>query len=729
MRFQLKEKKQKQTFSLDNCDDKDFLLEQKNKIIDEYVYITTSDLAGKITSISKAYLDFTGYTKDEVIGKNHNIFRNKKMESAIIENLWDTILADKVWRGELKNYKKSGEEYWIKAMIAPLYDHKNQKVGYTSIKEDITDKKRLEELSITDSLTSIHNRRFFDHYLKRELKRSTFKKEKFALLIIELDYFEEYAEHYGNTLRDKVLVDVTNEMNRVVGPQVNDLFRINAHEFAAVIVDKNDVYVTKIANDLLRSVSALQIPHEKNKASDFVSVSIGAVNVDSYLHNINSNDLYNIAENNLHRAKKAGKNRVVFDVDDSYFKNLTNIDSITKLPNREALVNDISLLQDEAMLILLHINQIMALKDIFGMDMVKKIVAKKAHDVDEILKDGEASLYSLNLQEFAILVTNKSLFQKYLALLKYSILLDNIDEDVYKNSEDDYIVIDFTAGVAYGNLNIFNHADIVLQEAIIAKKSYKIYEKNQSSRQFQEATLNRMRVYKNALYTGNIIPYFQPIVDVKSGNVLKYEALARLQTDDGEIVTPYYFLDSAKEDKSFEYFTRQMMQKVFQVYEKTHMNLSMNLTYENISSESMMRYIKNRLDTYGGEGITFEIVESEDIIDYKVIEDFILFVKKYGCKISIDDFGSGYSNFTNVIKLNIDYIKLDGTLVEQLSSDKNVLHMVEGLLSFAKNANIKTIAEFVSTKAIAEKVEKMGIDYSQGYYFGEPKSAEEYGLI
>ena len=143
----------------------------------------------------------------------------------------------------------------------------------------------------------------------------------------------------------------------------------------------------------------------------------------------------------------------------------------------------------------------------------------------------------------------------------------------------------------------------------------------------------------------------------------------------------------------------------------------------------MLNYIINRLDTYGGEGITFEIVESEDIKDYEVIEKFILMVKGYGCKVSIDDFGSGYSNFTNIIKLNIDYIKLDGSLVEKLNSDLNVRHMIEGLLIFSKNANIKTIAEFVSSKELADSVKELGIDYSQGYYYGEPGSAESYDLV
>ncbi len=713
----------------DRIEEQDFLLKQKNKIIDDFVYMTTSDLAGRIVDISEAYLDFTGYKREEVIGKNHSIFRNEKMDSAIIKNLWDTLLQDQTWRGELKNYKLSGEEYWISTAIAPLYNRNGEKIGYTSIKQDITYRKMLEEIAIKDSLTSLHNRRFFDYYMKKELRRSILNKKTFALLLIEIDCFKEYSDLYGESQSDKALIELTANMQKSVGIEVNDMFRIATNEFAIVVINKENDYIQNLADRLIKFIESLHIPNAVSKVSNYVTISIGAINIDNHLHNINSNDLYNITENNLNTAKKLGKNRVVFDINEFYVKNLTNIDNITKLPNREALVSDIALLKEEAMLVILHINQVMSLKDIYGFDVIKELIAKKAKQLDEVLLDSEATLYSLNLQEFAILITNKMLFDKYMSLLKYSILLDNIEEDVYKSSDTEYIVSDYTAGVAYGVQNIFNHADVVLQEAIMSKKSYKVYKSNQTTRELQQTMISRMKVYKNALYTGNVIPYFQPIIDMHDGTVMKYEALARLQTESGEIVTPYYFLESAKEDKTFEYFTRQMMQKVFNIYAIKKTPISLNLTYDNISSDGMVSYIKNRLDTYGGEGITFEIVESEDILDYSIIEEFILFVKSYGCKVSIDDFGSGYSNFTNIIKLNIDYIKLDGTLIEKLNTDTNVRHMIEGLLIFAKNANIKTIAEFVSSKELAQAVKELGIDYSQGYFYGEPQSAESYDLI
>jgi len=704
-----------------------FLLKQKNKIIDEHIFMTTSDLNGKIVDVSQAYLDFTGYTKEEVIGKNHSIFRDRDLDKEVIKNLWDTILKDKIWIGELKNHKSTGEEYWARIIIKPLYDVNNIKTGYISIKENITTIKRLEELSTKDQLTLLHNKRHFKYVIKKELNRTKSKEERIALLILSIDHYYDYKDKYGKVKAHKMLLSLSNLFKEYIKENINiqEVFKISESEFAIVVLNQNDSYIKHISDELLTLTKTLKIKNTESEVSNFLTLSIGLINLDTSKYNITCNDIYNIADTNLSDAKKKGGDKFISEFNEDYIKNLKNIDNITKLPNRSALVNDLSALENESMLILLHINQINSLKDLYGFEFATDIILRKSNELREVLDEKETSLYNLNLQEFAILITDKAIFDKYFLILKHSILMS---EEQDEDSTSNYVLADFTAGISYGIQNIFNHADLVLQEAIISKVSYRTYRNNQSAKQLQEDNLNRLKIYKNALHSGKIIPYFQPIVDTITTSVIKYEALARIETDDGEIISPYYFLDSAKEDKTFEFFTRQMMQKVFNIFDKNDIEISMNLTYENINSETMVDYIKNRLEKYGGDGITFEILESEDILDYGVIETFIKMVKEYGCKVSIDDFGSGYSNFTNIIKLDIDYIKLDGSLIEKLNTDENVKHMIKGLLVYAKNANLKTIAEFVSSKELAETVKELGIDYIQGYYYGEPRSPDYYGL-
>ena len=404
-----------------------------------------------------------------------------------------------------------------------------------------------------------------------------------------------------------------------------------------------------------------------------------------------------------------------------------DINSITKLPNKESLSYELSLISKNAMLMFFHVNQVNAIQELYGIELAHEIVLDKAEQLKEVMSSKNVSIYNISTEKFVVLVKDELAFEKYLSILKYSIFND-VERDIYSCDDGKSIVADFTVGISYGNKYLYDHAYVALQESIINKTNFKIYESNSDSKELQRTSLNRLKVYKSALHEGNIIPYFQPIVDSKDETIMKYEALARIKTPDGEIISPYEFLNTAIEDKTFEFFTRQMTQKVFNIYEKTHVELSMNLTYTNINSPSMVSYLKNRLEKYGGDRMTFEIVETEEIKDYSIVEDFILMVKEYGVKVSIDDFGSGYSNFTNIIKLNIDYIKIDGTLITKLLSDKKVKNIVRGLVDFAKSIDVKTIAEFVSTQELADEVKLMKIDYIQGYSYGQPEPAKYYGL-
>ncbi|ADN08840.1 EAL domain-containing protein [Sulfurimonas autotrophica] len=693
----------KKSVLMEELENKAFLLEQKNKLIDENIFLTVADIEGNIKNISQAYLDFTGYTKAEILGKNHSIFRNHDVHRDIIKDLWQTISTDNVWEGDLKNRKSSGEEYWIHTVISPLYDKTNKTIGFTSISKDITYQKRLEYFSTLDPLTSLYNKQYFHNYLKVEYKRAIWREESFALLLIAIN---------NETLNDDLIIQVADFLQERRNPQHSELFRVSQNEFALAIRNKNDNYVSNVSDEII-----------KFKAIKNLQLSIGGINLDTSKFYLNCDDLYSIADENLHKAQK---NTVVLDVNEYAIKNLKSLDRFTKLPNHTALNEDLSLLKKEAMLVILHVNQLNVLKELYGNAIIQDIIRKKAKELHDIVHDEQVTLYNLNLQEFAFLITNKNLFDKYLLLVQHSLLLPSESED---NPDDESIVADFTAGVAYGVNNILSHANIALQEALISQKKFRIYKNKQSLKDEKAQKLQRLKVYKTALYNGDIIPYFQPIIDTQSGDIVKYEALARIQTDSGEIISPYYFLDVAKEDKTFEYFTRQMMQKVFNIYAKNNTNISINLSYENLNSPSMLDYIKNRLDKYGGEGITFEILESEDIDDYSIVETFILLVKQYGCKVAIDDFGSGYSNFTTILRLHIDYIKLDGSLITQLNKDENINNMVRGIIQYAKQANIRTIAEFVSNEELADLVKEFGVDLIQGYYYGEPQDPKYYGLI
>ena len=148
---------------------------------------------------------------------------------------------------------------------------------------------------------------------------------------------------------------------------------------------------------------------------------------------------------------------------------------------------------------------------------------------------------------------------------------------------------------------------------------------------------------------------------------------------------------------------------------------SVNLCIEDILSEKTTNYLYNKLENYPHpERIIFEITESQEIADYAIINKFIKYVKQYNVKIAIDDFGSGYANFEHILNIDTDYIKIDGSLIKNIHTDKNSKIITEAIINFSKKLNLQTIVEFVHNEEVQKIVKELGADYSQGFHLGVP---------
>jgi len=232
----------------------------------------------------------------------------------------------------------------------------------------------------------------------------------------------------------------------------------------------------------------------------------------------------------------------------------------------------------------------------------------------------------------------------------------------------------------------------------------------------------KIAMLKSILKKENIIPYYQCIVD-KNKRIIKYEALIRLKNEKGEILSPFLFMEDIKKSKLYDQFSLIMIKKVIQDVKKFKFNVSINLSFEDIENELIKEYILS-LDRDILKFVTFEVLESENIKSYEIINEFFNVLKQKGAKVAIDDFGSGYSNFINILSLEIDYIKIDGSLIKNINDEKNK-KIVEFIVNFSKEFNIKIVAEFVDNETIFKTLETMNMDYFQGYYFCKPKPIEE----
>ncbi len=238
-----------------------------------------------------------------------------------------------------------------------------------------------------------------------------------------------------------------------------------------------------------------------------------------------------------------------------------------------------------------------------------------------------------------------------------------------------------------------------------------------------QKNMETLSMIRTAIHNGNIISYFQPIIDNKTQTVSKYESLVRLVSEDGKVLAPFFFLDTAKKGKYYTQITQIVLQNSFKALLLTDKDISINLSAIDIELEVVRDEIftlleKNKQDA---NRVIFELLEDESIQELETIKIFIKDVKVYGVKIAIDDFGAGYSNFERLLEYQPDILKIDGSLIKNIETDSYALSIVKTIVRFAKEQKLQIVAEFVENKAIYTILNGLDIDFSQGYYFARPE--------
>lgn len=213
-------------------------LQKYINIIDEHVLISHSDKHGRITDVSEALCRLTGYKKEELIGKNHNILKHPDTPREVFAELWETITRGDTFKGEIKNRRKDGTEYWIDATISP-HINKNGKIeGYTAIRQDITDKKYAQKLSITDNLTQIYNRLHLENIFAQETQKSRRYGDIYSIIIMDIDFFKAINDNYGHDVGDQILIDIVQILKSNIR-EIDVLGRWGGEEFLIICPQTN----------------------------------------------------------------------------------------------------------------------------------------------------------------------------------------------------------------------------------------------------------------------------------------------------------------------------------------------------------------------------------------------------------------------------------------------------------------------------------------------------------
>jgi len=395
-------------------------------------------------------------------------------------------------------------------------------------------------------------------------------------------------------------------------------------------------------------------------------------------------------------------------------------DSLTGLPNRRALIQATKKSNDFSLL-LINIDTFSQINDLYGEKFGDKVLVRFAQFLEENLKKNpECKFFRLNGDEFVLLSKEKNH-----DTLKNNVklLIKTIHQHPFTIDNQD-ISLNITVGISFEEAQLLlPTANMALKLAKRESKNIVFYSEETSLNEEYKNNIKWIQEIKDAILDDRIAVFFQPIVSNKTNTINKYESLIRLIDKEGNIITPWHFLEIAKKAKLYKKLTKIVIKKSFEAFKDNAYEFSINLTVDDILDKDINAYIFQTLEAYDiSQRVIFEIVESEGIENFDEIENFIQKVKSYGCKIAIDDFGTGYSNFEYLIKLQADYIKIDGSIIKSIIDNKRSEIITSVIVAFAKEMNIKTIAEYVETKEIQDKLVKLGVNKSQGYYFDEPRA-------
>ena len=359
---------------------------------------------------------------------------------------------------------------------------------------------------------------------------------------------------------------------------------------------------------------------------------------------------------------------------------------------------------------------------LYGIDGSKRIVKSLLHSIIKCCEINNTDIFVLNEDRFVIYWDTNEQYPS--EEMEYFIkkLYNNINQKTFGDGlfqsdikinvvgsriKDNFIQI----GILSLKEIIKNNIPFVISDSIYKKMTQNI-----------ENTMKMIEYIDKAIEEDRVIPVYQPIMDAKTKKINKYECLVRIKKDDGSLMSPFFFLDVAKQSDQYPQITKIMIEKTFLYMKDKNCNFSINLSSIDMENNELLKFLFQKIDEYNVyDRLIIELLEDESIHNFDIVLDFIKDVKRLGVKIAIDDYGSGYSNLDRIFQFQPDFLKIDGSIIKGITTDNTKIAIAKSAIYLSKQLGIYTVGEFIADKELFDKAIEIGIDFLQGYYMSEPK--------
>lgn len=402
-------------------------------------------------------------------------------------------------------------------------------------------------------------------------------------------------------------------------------------------------------------------------------------------------------------------------------------DSLTKLPNRLRLLRDVEKSQ-VPVVALINIDDFEQINNFYGYAKGDFILVHLAHLLADILPTSAYQLYRVHADEYAIFLDARRAANLPDVLDSFEQLAKQvtgiIPSNKFTNNQQE-VQLRVTMGIAFtisdNPEKLVIKADIALREARSHRKPYLFFKESEGIDARYQDNIKWANLLQDAIKHDRIVPYFQPIYNHRHPHNQHYEVLARLIDNHGNIISPFQFINIAKTTRQYPAITKAIIEKSFSLFHDLPGEISINLDVEDMEDLPTTSLIQEQLAKYNiADRVVFEVLENHRLEGHTAAVKFLQTLKADGCKLAVDDFGSGYSNFAYVLSLDFDYLKIDASLIKNIDKDSHSQTIVKSIVTFAQDMGIKTIAEFVHSESVFDAVKSCNIDFSQGYYIGKP---------
>lgn len=529
--------------------------------------VVITDIKGNIEYVNPKGAHLTGYTPEEIIGKNTRVFKSGETPPEEYKRLWAIITKGGEWRGEFRNRKKNGEYYWEYASISSIKDPKGAITHYLAIKEDITERKRFEahlkHLANNDPLTNLFNRRRFREELEDWVAQMERHESNGALLFIDLDNFKYINDTLGHQQGDEILINFAYLLRGRVR-ETDIIARLGGDEFAIILPYTDAEQAQSIAMQILELTRGNL--HVNNGRFHSVTASIGIALFPE--HGGDVEKLLTYADLAMYRAKEKGRNCVCMYSPD-----------------------------------------------------------QKIH---------------------------------------YELRLD-------------------------------------WEERI-----------------------------QDALKNNRFVLHLQPISNVRHKKIMGYEALLRMMGENDALISPQDFLNIAERFGLIRDIDRWVVRRAIhliaeQQFADRGLFLEVNLSGRSFNDPELLPLIKQEFaaTNINPNVLVFEITETATIENMVDAQRFITTLKGMGCRFGLDDFGIGFSSFSYLKQLPVDFLKIDGSFISELKHNHTDQHLVRAMVEVARGLGKQTVAEFVGCEETVQLLSNYGVDYAQGHHIGKPFAISE----